>query len=405
MRNLLKRLRKELVLKGNMRTLAIMAILGGAEFSILAAIWQPFVVSLGASVALLGLLQSLGGFYGVLPAIFGPVGGWVSDRLGRRPLLLLGASLEIIALSMYVLSGITENWLLLVPGVILMGIGALSWAAWDSIIAESVERRRRGTAYTVIGLFMHIPTVVFPIIGGQIAGKLGYIVALLIAIALLGTYLALISFSLRETLRKSAKKITSLRGGLRRSLRRIFTPPATLRSFYLIIALDAISWGFASSILYGMLVKEYGFTVVQISALVAISNVSKVASQLPVGRLIDRHGGMALMLASQFIAFLMMFGWLVSTEFWAFAMLAIPYGISATAWFPAWKTFLAGRAVSTKRGMTMGRVPAFRVVGFPAPFIGGMLYDRVGFWAPVTGGLLGVLITITAIAITMRRSS
>lgn len=104
MRNLFKCLGRELALKGNMRILAIMAILGGAEFSILAAIWQPFVISLGASVAVLGLLQSLGGFYGVLPAIFGPIGGWISDRFGRRPLLSLGASLEIIALFMYVLA-------------------------------------------------------------------------------------------------------------------------------------------------------------------------------------------------------------------------------------------------------------------------------------------------------------
>ena len=60
--------------------------------------------------------------------------------------------------------------------------------------------------------------------------------------------------------------------------------------------------------------------------------------------------------------------------------------------------------ISAERGVTMGRVSTFRVVGFPAPFIGGMLYDHFGFWAPVTGGLLGVLITIITIVLTMHRS-
>jgi MFS family permease len=405
MRNPLKRLGKGLMLKGNMRILAIMAILVGTEFSMLTAIWQPFVISLGASVALLGFLQSLGGFYGVLPAIFGPIGGWISDRLGRRPLLSIGISLEIAALFMYVLAGITGNWLILIPGIVLMGIGALSWPVWDSTIAESAEKGRRGTGYAVIGLFLLLPSMVSPLIGGYIAGRLGYILAFLIAIVLLGVYLALVSFSLKETLRKSAKKITSLWGGLRKSLRKIFTPPAALRSFYLIIALDAISWGLAASIFYGMLVKSYGFTVVQIGALWTVSNIAKVASQLPVGRLIDKYGGMALMLVSQIIALFMMAGWLLAAEFEAFAILAIPFGISATTWFPAWKTLLAGSVVSAERGMTMGRVSAFRVVGFPAPFIGGILYDQFGFWAPVTGGLLGVMVTIIAIVLTMRRSS
>lgn len=87
-----------------------------------------------------------------------------------------------------------------------MGIHAVSWAAWDSIVAESVERRRRGTAYTVIGLFMHVPTMIFPIIGGYVAGRLGFIVPFLIVIALLGTYLALVSFSLREPYVNRVKK-------------------------------------------------------------------------------------------------------------------------------------------------------------------------------------------------------
>ena len=51
----------------------------------------------------------------------------------------------------------------------------------------------------------------------------------------------------------------------------------------------------------------------------------------------------------------------------------------------------------------MGRLAAFRgLLGFPAPYIGGLLYDRFGFQAPILANLAGVIGALTAIAVMVK---
>jgi predicted MFS family arabinose efflux permease len=51
----------------------------------------------------------------------------------------------------------------------------------------------------------------------------------------------------------------------------------------------------------------------------------------------------------------------------------------------------------------MGRYAAFRgVIGFPAPFLGGLLYEQFGFQAPLLANLAGVLIALVLIIATVR---
>ena len=51
----------------------------------------------------------------------------------------------------------------------------------------------------------------------------------------------------------------------------------------------------------------------------------------------------------------------------------------------------------------MGRLSAFRgLIGFPAPYIGGLLYDHFGFQAPIFANLVGVVIALVAIVVAVR---
>ncbi|MDI6819520.1 MAG: MFS transporter [Candidatus Hodarchaeaceae archaeon] len=225
MRNLKKALGGELDLKGNMGTLTIMSLLFGASFSMFLAVWQPFVISLGVSMTFLGLLQSLWGWYGIVPSIFGPIGGWASDRLGRKLLIMLGGMLTLAALFTYFLAWMMGSYLILIPGAIAMGLGAISWAARDSAIAESVERERWGSAYSLIIFFGLMPGIFLPLTGGYIAERFGFGAVFLITVAIQGGYLAMAFFRLKETVRRSVKGVTSFFRELKCSLRRIFIRP------------------------------------------------------------------------------------------------------------------------------------------------------------------------------------
>ncbi len=51
----------------------------------------------------------------------------------------------------------------------------------------------------------------------------------------------------------------------------------------------------------------------------------------------------------------------------------------------------------------MGRLSAFRgLIGFPAPYIGGLLYDRFGFQAPILANLVGVVIALVAVVVAVK---
>ncbi|MEA3311672.1 MAG: hypothetical protein U9Q76_05590, partial [candidate division WOR-3 bacterium] len=54
-------------------------------------------------------------------------------------------------------------------------------------------------------------------------------------------------------------------------------------------------------------------------------------------------------------------------------------------------------------GRRWGRLSAFRgLIGFPAPYIGGLLYDRFGFKAPIMANLVGVAIALVTVAIAVK---
>ncbi|KPL18650.1 MAG: hypothetical protein AMJ93_13605, partial [Anaerolineae bacterium SM23_84] len=50
----------------NLRVLATRNFLYGLRMNMMRAVWQPFVLHLGASMSLLGLLEAIGGFGGIV---------------------------------------------------------------------------------------------------------------------------------------------------------------------------------------------------------------------------------------------------------------------------------------------------------------------------------------------------
>ena len=104
----------------NLRVIVVTSFLTGLCSSMTQAVWQPFVLSLGAPMSTLGLLESLGGRRGLATTLIQPIGGWFSDRLGRKPLLALGSFLGLLVMVFYLLAAVLGDWRWLLAGVILL---------------------------------------------------------------------------------------------------------------------------------------------------------------------------------------------------------------------------------------------------------------------------------------------
>lgn len=107
--------------------------------------------------------------YAAMQFIFAPIIGGLSDRFGRKPVLLttlalLGADYALMAWAP------TIAWLF--AGRIISGIMGASWAAANSCIADSIPRERRGAAFGMLGGAGAAGFVLGPAIGGVI-GQFG----------------------------------------------------------------------------------------------------------------------------------------------------------------------------------------------------------------------------------------
>nr|MBC7244709.1 MFS transporter [Chloroflexota bacterium] len=378
----------------NLRVLALRNFFFGCRWNMVRAIWQPFVLSLGASMPVLGLLESIGGFQGIMSTATLSVGGWLSDRHGRKPFVVIASAFGIVAMVAFALAGWLREWRLLLPGVVMLGLTAIARPATESITAESVPPAERGLAFGRIGVTFAASGIFAPTLGGFLASRYGFLAVLLVGALLEFVTLCLVAFALHETLHSEARTplIASEFWAL---LKRIMTPPSGLRSFYVAVTIDMFAYGMGAGILPGLLTKVYRFTPFQLGLMASVSSASWAISQWFIGQWVDRRGYIPFLALSEAIAVFVATGWLIVQSFPAFLMLEIFWGLVVATWTPAFTAWIANSVPERQRAEEIGRLGTFRgLLSFPAPYVGGLIYEAFGFRGPILGNLIGAAVAM-----------
>lgn len=107
--------------------------------------------------------------FAIMQFLFGPLIGNLSDRYGRRPVLLL--SLAILALDYVVMAVAGSIWLLL-AGRIVGGITAATQSTANAYMADISEAGQKAQRFGLIGAAFGLGFVIGPVIGG-ILGEFG----------------------------------------------------------------------------------------------------------------------------------------------------------------------------------------------------------------------------------------
>lgn len=376
----------------NLHAVAAKTFLRGMAASMMRAVMQPFVLSLGAPMSTLGLLESLGGLRGILTASLQYYSGWLSDHLGRKPLMILSNVAGVLGIGLFIIAALTGNWLWLMPGIVFMGATLMADPADQSMVAESSQAHRRGAAYSLLMIAWIAPGIFAPALGGWLAGRWGFVPVFVLQAALYILSLLLVLRFLRETIVSSGERITW--SGIKAATVRLAVPPRRLRGYYWTMAADSFTWGLGFTLLFGMLTQTYGFTTFQLGIMSSLMALAWTLCQWPVGRLIDRFGSKPLMVLSQVGSVPIILGFMSTSSFLPYAGLYAGIGIMAATWVPAQRVMLANSTSDRELGEALGRLAAFQgLIGFPAPFIGGLLYDHLGFHAPLAAGLVGIVVT------------
>src|SRR5258708_8483458 len=143
--------------------MALTIFIDFAGFGIVLPLLPFWAERLGAGAVGVGLILTI---YALAQFIFTPVLGTVSDRYGRRPVIL--ASLVIEALSL-ALSALAGSLAILFVARFMSGLGASNIGSAQAVVADvtPVERRARGMG--LIGAAFGVGFVVGPGLGGLLA--------------------------------------------------------------------------------------------------------------------------------------------------------------------------------------------------------------------------------------------
>lgn len=110
-----------------------------------------------------GILSSV---YAIMQFLFGPLVGNLSDRFGRRPVLLV--SLFAMCLD-YILMGLASAMWMLFLGRVIGGITAANHATASAVIADVSKPEEKAANFGLLGAAFGVGFILGPLLGGLLA--------------------------------------------------------------------------------------------------------------------------------------------------------------------------------------------------------------------------------------------
>lgn len=394
-------LARGLLLHGNIRVLAFTSLVTGIYVSMMTTILQPFVVSsLGLSVFMLGILQSVGGRpSGLASSIVQPFAGLFADVVGRKLLIVTGSAVAICSMVSFLAAALTHSLVPLAIGYLLFGLSMLNSPASQAMIAESVslDPGKLNVAFSVVFFFTQLPGAFAPFAAGFLADSFGYYIIFGGAALLESANLIVLISRLKET-RQTLRAEPRPPWRKRLSFRNAVGLPPGFRRIFIPFAMDAFSYGIGGALIYGMWNRQFGFSAGDIGLIVGTLSLSVLVFQYPATRFLLKVGPRRSLAFSEFLTVVVMLGWAVAVSVPFFILLSVVFGASVATWVPALQSLLMSNAPPEERGSVGGKMAAFRgLIAFPAPIIGGILFSAYGYLLPVTLGLFGEVLTTLAI--------
>ncbi|HEY4222210.1 MAG TPA: MFS transporter [Myxococcota bacterium] len=184
--------------KGVLGVVFVTLFLDLLGFGILIPI-QPFYAEhFGASATVVTLI---GASYSVMQFIFAPLWGRLSDRVGRRPVVL--TSIAIAACGFLVFGFSDALWMLFAARMVA-GFGNANIGTVQAIVADVTTGKDRAKGMGIVGAAFGLGFIFGPIIGGVAGAAWGPASAAFISAGLAGLNWILAFFLLKETRRPAS---------------------------------------------------------------------------------------------------------------------------------------------------------------------------------------------------------
>ncbi|HEV2879329.1 MAG TPA: MFS transporter [Candidatus Eremiobacteraceae bacterium] len=358
-------------------------------FSILLPILPYFVKSFGSSDLTVGLLFST---FAACQFFAGPVWGNVSDRIGRKRVLIIS---QIGATIGWFMLAFAHSIGMVFFARIVEGVSGGNLSVTQAYVADLVEPTQRGRAFSYVGAAFSAGIVFGPLLGGVLFDRFGFSAPFFAAATLQFVTLIVTIIMLPESRNPQGTEIATF-SHIRASLMDPRVAPILLQMWAFSLALYAWFGVFALPMQAAL-----GFTATNTSFFFASFGVLSVILQLGPGpRIIDTLGdrrssniGIGLALCG---FLLVPFIHNLVTMLPTFLLFAIGMGLAR----PALSSILAAGAPENQRGTILGVSSALdNLSGVSMPPASTFLLGRYGPpWAGAVSSLFAFVALLMGLA-------
>ena len=365
-------------------------------FSLILPLLPYYAETFNASEFVTGLLIAV---YALMQLIGAPILGRLSDRYGRRPILLVSVFGTFIG---FLLFGFATTLWMLFAARILDGITGGNLSVAQAYISDVTDAKNRAKGLGLIGAAFGIGFIIGPVTGG-ILSQYGYNVPAFVAAGLALFNFILIYAWLPESLTKEKreqlgeqKKPSVTLDALIAALMRPFTGSLLITRFFFSLAFAIFQTIFSLYALakFNLTARDTGFVLTYVGVL------SVFVQGFLVGRLTNRFREDHLITFAVALMAVSLLGWaLVPSVFWLLVVLtptSISGGILNTLLSSTLTKAVAPQEIGGILGLSASVESSTRII---APILGGALLERVGTWSPgAFGAVIMIGVTVYVIA-------
>ncbi len=354
----------------NLVTLFFTLVVAMLGFGMVIPILPFYVQLMGAGGMEMGLLMAV---FSVMQLVGAPIWGSISDRVGRKPVLLLGVLGNALSLVLFGLS--TELWMLFAARVLGGVLSSAMLPTAMAYIGDSTSQRDRGSGMGVMGAAMGLGMVIGPGMSGWLAGyslSLPFFVGAALSLAAVVPIQLFLPESLPQG---SAGRMAgqTRRAGTRDLVRSLSGPVGILMLIAFVVNLGLTSF----QAVFGLFALDrFSYGPQQVgSILMVFGAISAVAQGALTGVLTRRWGETHVLRGSLLLTAAAYMAMLLAVDYLSVLLTTGLFALTTSLLLPVVASLTSRQAV-LGQGATMGLSNSFMSLGRAiGPLWSGFLFD------------------------------
>jgi len=357
-------------------------------FGMVIPVMPIYAEHLGASEAATGWLST---GYSLMQFVFAPIWGRLSDRVGRRPVLLVSIAMTAVAFLLY---GVAASFAVLLVSRLFAGAATANIAIAQAYVADVTTPEGRAKGMGMIGAAFGLGFVFGPAVGGLLAAHSlstpGFVAAALSILNLVGAFFLLPEPAQHVAAARQRGRFEALFAELRKpGIRKLL-----VIFFVVTFAFSAMeaTYAFLSQRHYGLDARHVGWVFAYIGVIVVLVQGGLI------GPLTRRYGEKKLLVAGAVLQALSLAALPFATGVPGLLLATAPLALGSGLTSPSLSSLLSKFSRAEDQGGTLGIGQSASALGrIFGPLTGTMSFST---WhaAPYLGGavLMGLGAAVAA---------